>query len=250
MPHGIQTGQNKSIMKKYIFTSVLTITLFAISKLFMFSTAIHSTNNFSLLEGQITLGTPLPSTLNFAGELVPIDNYDVYLKMEAALKKQNFAATKTNSMHKRAKQWFKVIDPILKRHGIPEDFRYVPFIESMFRSGTSARGADGFWQFMPETARHFGLRVDEEVDERIDVIKSTHAACRYLKALYKEFGSWTLVAAAYNIGEGKLLRTMSAQNNEDYYTLTLNKETSEYLYKIIAAKEVFTRPSDYGYTVN
>lgn len=236
-------------MKKYFFTSVLLLTLFAVSKLFMFGTSINSTNNFSLLENQITLGTPLPNTLNFAGELVPIDNYDVYVKMEAALAKQNFASTKTNNMHKVAKQWFKVIDPILKRHGIPEDFRYIPFVESKFRQGTSNRGADGFWQFMPETAIQFGLRVDEEVDERLDVVKSTHAACRYLKALYKEFGNWTLVAAAYNVGEGSLLRSMDAQDIDDYYSLTLNRETSQYVYKLLAAKEIITRPADFGYTV-
>ncbi|MDP2162498.1 MAG: lytic transglycosylase domain-containing protein, partial [Flavobacterium sp.] len=166
-----------------------------------------------------------------------------------ALAKQNFASTKTNNMHKLAKQWFKVIDPILKRHGIPEDFRYIPFVESKFRQGTSSKGAEGFWQFMPETAMQFGLRVDEEVDERLDVVKSTHAACRYLKTLYKEFGNWTLVAAAYNVGEGSLLRTMNAQDNDDYYSLTLNRETSQYVYKLLAAKEIITRPAEFGYTI-
>src|SRR5690606_5031247 len=122
------------------------------------------------------------------------------------------------------------------------------FVESGFTSGTtSRRGASGYWQFMPNTAKAFGLQVDDVVDERQDVEKSTIAAAKYLKSLYGEFNSWTLVAAAFNIGEGNLLRAINRQNEDNYFRLKLNRETGSYLYKLISVKEIIEHPTRHGY---
>src|SRR5690606_1606222 len=142
----------------------------------------------------------------------------------------------THKLHRIAEQWLPKIEPILRRHGIPEDFKYVPLVESGLKSGTSHRGASGYWQFMPATARSFGLKVNGKIDERQDIIKSTEAAARYIKALYKIFGNWTLVAAAYNVGEGSLLRSIKSQGVDNYYLLSLNAETTSYVYRLISMK--------------
>jgi len=163
------------------------------------------------------------------------------------LKAHKYEKLQTSVLHRKAAKYFPLIEPILKMYGIPEDFKYVPLVESGLQSGTSPKGASGMWQFMPQTARDFGLRVDGNVDERQMVIKSTVAACKYLKSLFGEFNSWTLVAAAYNIGEGNLKRAMSRQNQDNYFKIKLNRETSTYVYKLVSMKEIIENPKKYGY---
>jgi hypothetical protein len=135
----------------------------------------------------------------------------------------------------------------LKAYGIPEDFKYMPLVESGLAEGTSPRGASGYWQFMPGTARSYGLRVNSVVDERKNMRKSTIAACKYLKELHGIFNSWTLAAAAYNIGEINLLRQMARQGQKNYYKMRLNGETASYVYKLIAMKEIIENPIQYGF---
>jgi SLT domain-containing protein len=120
-------------------------------------------------------------------------------------------------------------------------------VESGLKEGKSARGAAGLWQFMPGTARTYGLRVNKKVDERMDIQKSTIAACKYIKELYGEFNSWTLAAAAYNNGEIKLARAMNKQSEDNYFRMHLNRETGSYVYNVIAMKEIIGKPSKYGY---
>jgi hypothetical protein len=120
-------------------------------------------------------------------------------------------------------------------------------VESGLKGGTSPKGASGYWQFMPQTARDFGLRVNSNIDERQKISKSTVAAAKYLRSLYREFGNWTLVAAAYNIGEGRLKRQMNRQNQDNYYKMKLNRETASYVYKLISMKEIIENPRLYGY---
>ena len=124
----------------------------------------------------------------------------------------------------------------------------MPLVESGLKSGTSPKGASGYWQFMPQTARDFGLRVNSELDERQNMERSTIAAAKYLKSLYKEFGSWTLAAAAYNIGEGGLRKQISRQNQDNYFKMSLNRETASYVYKLISMKEIIENPTRHGYT--
>ncbi|RYE17668.1 MAG: lytic transglycosylase domain-containing protein, partial [Sphingobacteriales bacterium] len=150
-------------------------------------------------------------------------------------------------LHKKAEKLFPVIVPILKYYGIPEDFKYIPLVETGLREGTSPRGARGLWQFMPGTARNYGLKVNKHNDERLNVRKSTVAACKYLRELYSEFDSWTLAAAAYNNGSVKIGKAMNRQNEDNYFRMSLNRETGMYVYKLIAMKQVIENPGKYGY---
>ncbi len=185
---------------------------------------------------------------SFANEKVPLKNKKVAWKMDKYLKKNSFEHIQTDRLHHKAREWFPVIEPILERYGIPEDFKYIPLVESGLLGGTSHKGASGYWQFMPQTARTYGLKVNRDIDERKDLRKSTFAACRYLKALHQEFKNWTLVAAAYNIGENSLKQHIYNQGHRNYFKMRLNRETASYVYKLVSMKEIIEKPSKYGYS--
>jgi len=184
---------------------------------------------------------------SFADEALPV-NATVYKKLQVSLKKHNYRNIQSNILHAKALKLFPIIEPILKAHGIPEDFKYLPLVESGLKEGTSPKGASGLWQFMPGTARTYGLKVNRKVDERKNIEKSTIAACRYLNDLYSEFNSWTLAAAAYNNGSVKLERAISRQSEDNYFMMKLNRETGSYVYSIIAMKEIIAKPKKYGYS--
>lgn len=188
------------------------------------------------------------ASLSFAEEEMPLGDNHVKWKMEISLRKNHFDNLQTKQLHFRAEKWFPVIEPILEDFGIPADFKYVPLVETGLKKGQSShKGAAGFWQFMPHTARAYGLKVGRKRDERYNVHKSTVAACKYLLALYHQFNSWTLVAAAYNAGAGRMDDQIDRQNEDNYYRMRLNRETGAYVYKLIAMKEIIENPSEYGY---
>jgi len=186
-------------------------------------------------------------TLNFANEAIPVNDKKVDKKMNHTLRKLDFSCIQSYVLQRNAEKWFPVIVPILKAHGIPEDFKYIPLVESGFCITVSPRGAAGIWQFMPGTARTYGLKVGHGVDERMDLRKSTIAACKYLLELHGIFKSWTLAAAAYNNGEIQLARAINKQNEDNYFRMHLNRETGVYVYSIIAMKEILSKPAKYGY---
>jgi hypothetical protein len=148
---------------------------------------------------------------------------------------------------KRAARWFPVFEPILKQYGIPDDFKYLAVIESGLANVVSPAQAAGFWQFIESTGKAYGLRIEQGIDERYDPIFSTHAACRFLLDAKKEFGSWAMAAAAYNMGTNGLRKQVQQQGLSQYYELWLNQETSRYLPRLIAAKYIFEHPKSYGY---
>ena len=150
---------------------------------------------------------------------------------------------------KRSARYFPVIEPILSENGIPDDFKYLAMAESELTNAVSPVGASGVWQFMKSTAQEYGLEVRTDVDERYHLEKSTNAACRYLKASKQQFGSWTLAAAAYNMGGGALKRDVDAQKTNDYYSLLLNQETARYVYRIVALKLICEQPFQYGFFI-
>lgn len=198
---------------------------------------------------EIKTPSPTKSGFNFAEEQLPADDEKVNWKMSFYLNRSSYKYVQSRELHRRAKLWFPVIEPILEQYGIPDDFKYVPLVENGTDYAVSRKGAAGFWQFMPQTARVYGLRVESKRDERHDLEKSTRAACRYIKALYSIFENWTLVAAAYNLGENGLKACMARQQNSDYYTMKLNRETASYVYKLISMKEIINNPQKYGYPV-
>lgn len=185
--------------------------------------------------------------LNFAKETLPRGDKKVEAKMKRTLKRFSYAKVQSNGLHQRAAEWFPVIEPILKAYGIPEDFKYMPLVESGIKGGVSHKGAAGYWQFMPATARGYGLKVNSKVDERNNLRKSTIAAAKYLKELYGIFGNWTLVAAAYNVGDGHMRKQISRQNQDNYFKMKLNQETGGYVYKLISMKQIIKNPVRYGY---
>jgi len=148
---------------------------------------------------------------------------------------------------KRANRWLPAIDTILKKKQIPYDFKYLCVIESMLKNVISPKRATGFWQFLKGTGREFGLEINREVDERYDPIKSTYAACKYFNKAYKTFGNWTDVAASYNRGIYGIKRAYKKQKVASYYDLQLNRETSRYVFRILAMKELLEHPLHYGY---
>ncbi len=185
----------------------------------------------------------------FADEQLPAENKKAAWKMSFFLKRSSYKYVQSDELHKRAKRWFPIIEPILEQYGIPEDFKYIPLVENGTDYSVSPKGAAGYWQFMPQTARVYGLRVGRGEDERHDLEKSTRAACRYIKSLYAIFDNWTLVAAAYNLGENSLKASIQRQKSRNYYSMRLNRETATYVYKLISMKEIIKRPRKYGYPV-
>ena len=181
----------------------------------------------------------IPKDLHFAGELIPTDDYSIKENMERVFAGGNFEKSTAYILFNRAAQWFPLIEKILKKNNVPEDFKYIALAESRLTNCISPQGAVGFWQFIESTARNYGLEVNAEVDERYQVEKSTEAACRFLKEAYKKFGNWTLCAAAYNMGMGGVGAHLKKQSSKSYYDLMMNKETSFYIYRVLALKTVF-----------
>ena len=187
-----------------------------------------------------------PQRLHFCGEVVPTEQGDVSEKLAFALAGSSGYIRHLSGLKARSAPFFAVIEPILYKHNIPSDFKYLPLIESAWQSNAvSSAGAIGYWQFMDDTAQDMGLSIVPGNDERTDLLKSTEAACKYLKFLYSKLGSWTLVAAAYNGGVGMVQRKIIKAGHRDYYAMAMNPETGYYLYRILAMKELFTNPS-YG----
>jgi hypothetical protein len=149
-------------------------------------------------------------------------------------------------LFEKAKIWFPYIEPILKDQGVPNDFKYLAVVESHLSNIVSPAGAAGFWQLMPLSAKNYGLQVDECIDERFDIEKSTLAACKHIKDAYKVFNNWTLSAAAYNLGIGGIQAALKKQKSDDYFDLILNTETGSFLYRILAYKTLFSNPQHFG----
>ena len=189
----------------------------------------------------------LPKDLNFAGEKVPDNDFTVRESVDKELMINTYWQSQTLIMHKRANRWFPVIEPILKRYEIPDDFKYLSLIESRLSNESSSAGAVGFWQLLPNTAKSYGLQVDDNVDERYNVEKSTEAACKYFRDAYSVFKNWTLVAASYNEGIAGIEKQLDKQQVCSYYDLLLNSETGRYVYRILAIKEIISHPRLYGF---
>lgn len=187
----------------------------------------------------------VPDSIKFAGEKVHFKTIDAYRHFYRELKLNTKNNSSTRLLMKDASIWLPQMHSIVVSYKLPSDIKYIAMAESRFQNISSYRGAVGFWQFKEDTAREMGLRVDEEVDQRLDPVLSTHAACRYFKQNYKQLKSWTLVAAAYNRGLNGLLRDMKRQRASSYYDMTFSLETERYLYKIISLKDLYEHPSKY-----
>lgn len=189
----------------------------------------------------------IPEKLDFAGEAMPLKNPDIFERMDRELLVNTYWQSNGLLMFKRANKYFSIIEPILKKHGIPEDFKYLAVIESGLTNAVSPAGARGFWQIMPATGKENGLEINDNIDERYNLEKSTEVACKYLLKSKAVFGSWTLAASAYNAGNGGISKQLSEQNVKDYYDLLLGEETGRYIFRIVALKEILSNPKKYGF---
>lgn len=196
---------------------------------------------------QIVKAVDLNRPFDFAGEPLPMDNFDVRERLDRELLVNTYWQSSTMLHLKNANKFFPLIERVLQEEGVPDDFKYLAVAESGLRNVTSPAGARGFWQIMKATAGEYKLEVREEVDERYHLEKATRAACRLLKNYHRRFGSWTLVAAAYNAGIGKIGRQLEEQRADTYYDLNLNPETGRYLFRLVAIKEILSRPADFGF---
>ena len=189
----------------------------------------------------------IPDDLNFAGEAAPLLDPEVMERVDREFLVNTYWQSNAVLLMKRAKKYFPIIEPILAKNGVPDDFKYLAVAESGLQNVVSPAGATGFWQIMRATGREYGLEVNDNVDERYHVEKSTQVACDYLKKWKDRFGSWTLTAAAYNAGPGAIQKYLKMQQVDNYYDLLLGQETGRYVFRIMAIKEILSSPEKYGF---
>lgn len=242
---------NKSLR----FLSLLSVVVITI----LFINAIDKPNSNSQTE--VSLNDPetstsktykikalkLPEDLNLAGERVPLEIQDVKERMERELLVNTYWQSNGLLLIKRANKYFPVLEPLLKEYGLPDDFKFLALAESALIDETSSAGAAGMWHFMKTTGREYGLEINNNVDERYNIEKSTKVAAEYLKKAKNNLGSWTLAAAAYNAGNYGVSRRLKEQEVNNYYDAKLPNETERYVFRVLALKEVISNPKKYGF---
>ncbi len=197
----------------------------------------------------IVYGVEMPGKVNFAGEPMPLDLFDVKESLDRELLSNTYFHSQTIRLIKLANRYFPVIEPILKKNLVPDDFKYLAVAESGLSQAVSPARAVGFWQLLKGTAQENGLEVGKEVDERYHVAKSTEAACKYLISSFQKYGNWSMTAASYNAGRRGISDQVKRQKKENYYDLLLNEETARYLYRVVALKLIFENPRAYGFNI-
>lgn len=191
----------------------------------------------------------IPDNLNFAGEIVPQNDPEIMERVDREFLVNTYWQSNALLLMKRAHKYFPIIEPILAKNGIPDDFKYLAVAESGLDNVVSRAGATGFWQIMKPTGKAYGLEINANVDERYHLEKSTEVACRYLNKYKKKYGNWTLAAAAYNAGTGSIDKYLGIQKVKDYYDLLLGQETGRYVFRIMAIKEILGHPEKYGFEI-
>ena len=228
------------------YASILLITLLSIT----FFNALHISDvspEKNTSETYAIKALKIPSNLTFAGEKVPTELYDIKERMDRELLVNTYWQSNGLLLIKKAHKYFPLIEPMLKKYGIPDDFKYLAVAESGLENNSSPAGAAGFWQFLKSSAKEYGLEVNQNVDERYNLEKATRIAAEYLKKSKERFGTWTLAAAAYNAGNARIAKNLKRQQVDNYYDLLLNNETARYVFRIVALKEVLSYPKKYGF---
>ncbi len=220
------------------------------SGLFIKGSLRYDDKQQQLIEQNIrSYSLPIPESVTFAGQKISLKEFDVRERFDRELLTNVYWQSQTILLLKRANRFFPTIERILKEQGMPDDLKYVALIESGLMNVNSPVGASGFWQFMDKTGKQYGLTINTEVDERYNLEKATYAACKYFKESYAVFNDWGLVAASYNMGIEGLRRQLKNQSGSSYYDLFLNTETSRYVFRILAMKEIAEKPQQYGFYI-
>ena len=230
---------------KVVYKIILICAVIFASGLFIFAVTYTANDKSVIVEGD----APFPSKLDFSGEVTPLKIDDVKERFDRELLVNANLHASTILAIKRANRAFPIIEPILKRNGIPDDFKYLAVIESGLVNAVSPAGARGIWQFMPETAKERGMEVNDNIDQRYDLAKSTQAACSYFLSAKGKLGTWTLAAASYNGGMAGVNKQIAIQKVSNYYDLLLSEETSRYVFRILALKEIMNHPEKYGFKI-
>jgi membrane-bound lytic murein transglycosylase D len=192
----------------------------------------------------------VPDEMTFAGEKIILKDWDIKERLDREILVNAYFQSATSQIIKRSHRWFPILDQLLKKENIHPDFKYLAVIESaLVEQAASQVGAQGFWQFMPFTAKEFNLTINEEVDERLNVFKSTKAACNYLNKANDTLKDWLLTAASYNRGIHGVLKDKSWQKAKSYFDLEQNEETARYVFRILAMKLILENPEKYGYHI-
>jgi len=243
---------SKSNFYYFFLGIIITIGLifFAITLFFADNTTNANSNpdeNFP--QGYRIVSPEMPNYLEFAGEKIPTENFEVLERMEREFLSNTYWHSATILAIKRANRWFPLIEPILKKNNIPDDFKYLAVAESNLENVISPAGATGFWQFMKPAGEKYGLEINSLVDERYDVEKSAEAACKYLRDSYDMFGSWIVAAASYNMGQDGVKEQSERQKSKNYFNLVLNSETSRFVARIVSLKYILQNPEKYGFDI-
>jgi membrane-bound lytic murein transglycosylase D len=191
----------------------------------------------------------LPDVVTFAGEKMPLENFDTRESLEREILISAYRHSSTILIIKRASRYLPLIEKILRENNIPDDFKYLVAAESDFTNVVSPAGATGFWQIMPETGKEKGMEINQVVDERYDVEKSTRFACEYFLRSYEKYGNWTLAAASYNGGRARVDEQIEMQRQNNYYDLLLSEETARYIFRVVAYKLIITDPVSFGFDI-
>jgi len=243
----------KSKLVYFLFGVIITIITVFIS-----ASVIPSNGNVSVTpynpdeqfpQGYKIISPQIPEYMEFAGEKVPLENFEVFERIEREFIVNTYWHSSTILAIKRANRWFPVIEPILKKNNIPDDFKYLCVAESNLENAISPAGATGFWQFLNEAGKKYGLEINTLIDERYHVEKSTQAACNYLKDAYRMFGTWTMAAASYNMGTNGADNQIKRQKTNNYYNLVLNTETNRYIARILSIKYLMQNLEAYGFDI-
>jgi membrane-bound lytic murein transglycosylase D len=238
-------GSNISPGLVYIILFIIIAGLVLVIQSFTGSNDDSARNNPDAFYG--VKAVKIPENLEFAGERVPVENFDVRERLDMELLINTYWHSQTFLNIKKANRYFPVIEKILKENGIPDDFKYLAIAESGLSNAVSPRHAVGFWQLLEETARDYGLEVSKEVDERYHLEKSTEAASRFFKESFERYNNWTLAAASFNAGVRGIDRQIERQKQVNYYDLLLYEETARYIFRVLALKLVLTDPAEYGF---
>ncbi len=226
------------------------VAIILVSSLLIFAVKESKTSNdsdISTSEFYKIKALKIPENLSFAGERVPLEKQDIKERIDRELLVNTYWQSNGLLFFKRTHKYFPIIEPILKKNGIPDDFKYLAVIESGLMNVTSPAGARGFWQLLKNTAKENGLEVNDNVDERYNLELATQAACDYLKKARIKFGTWTLAAAAYNAGIKGISKKLETQQVKSYYDLLVGDETKRYVPRMVAVKEILTHPKKYGF---
>lgn len=238
----------KHISIHHIFTTALALGIGISIPILLGSTCLSEQHSVQVEVPYCVTSPTVPEQAVFDGDTIDLRRYDRHERMDRELIAFTYMHSSTLLMIKRANRYFPIIEPLLKANGIPDDFKYLMVIESSLNVlARSPAGAAGLWQFMPTTAREFGLEVNDNVDERYHVEKATAAACRYFKQAYAKYGDWMAVSAAYNAGQGRISSQLDKQLADHAMDLWLTEETSRYMFRLLAAKEVFNNPKRFGF---